>query len=70
MKGDYMVKPMPKTQRETVTGLIAALYADWLNELPEGEFRQACKNFDAQTGGLLSAANCLLVAKHELAAQR
>jgi hypothetical protein len=63
------MKPMSKNNREAVSALIAAMYSDWLNALPENEFRQECKRFDSATH-LLSAANCLLVAQHELAAQR
>ncbi|MDD2624942.1 MAG: hypothetical protein PHQ02_09010 [Candidatus Riflebacteria bacterium] len=63
------MKPMSKNSREAVSALIAAMYADWLNELPENEFRQECKRFDRETH-LLSAANCLLAMKYELAAQR
>lgn len=63
------MKPMLKNSRESVIALIVAMYSDWLNELPEDKFRQECKRFDRETH-LLSAANCLLAIKHELAAQR
>lgn len=63
------MKPMTKNSREAVSALMAAMYSDWLNELPEDEFRKECKRFDSATH-LLSAANCLLAIKHELAAQR
>lgn len=63
------MKPMTKNKRESVVALIVAMYADFLNELPENEFMQECRRLDASTH-LLSAANCLIVAKHKLMAQR